>query len=609
MISLATSCLAALAPQSIAEAPIDVLSAWLRHDASVADVAWAGSDALWSLGVDGELIHWDRRARVALARTRIADALAVEAVLTAEGEPLGVAVVIGGDSPRIEFRDALDRPEAWSIDGLRGPLAVDYFGESLIAVGDGQLVRIDRASAESRAVFEVGDWTVADAHFDADTLVILTVDGSPGSERPASLAVVGARSGELRVLEPLPEVPARISRLDDRWIVFGKDARLWVLGPGGGVGAPIDLSIGPVADADRGGDVLVALGEDGVLWRSYSVETGVHRGEFIGFGARSIERAPTAREYALAMGRCVRLVDEEGRDAGGAVGPSDRVVGLAAQGDGRQVWYLSADRTVGRLDVLGGVELGGVELGRASTGGTPIAIAAPLAGGELGPWTLDRAGRISDLGPGGRAPRDLGDSGVALAVGPPGLFALTGDGVVVGLDPRTLEPRWSLAGTSRVPPDVGSLALTRGVLWVGATTLQRLDPRQGQVLGAPLELPAPVSVLAAAPDGRRLAVGLADGGVHLIDAAAPRPALGPPLVVHAGGVQSLVFDPAGERLASVGRSGADPTLIEIGSERTGSVARLLPWGGADCTGLTWSAAQDLVAGCADGRVLRWRLAR
>jgi WD40 repeat protein len=108
--------------------------------------------------------------------------------------------------------------------------------------------------------------------------------------------------------------------------------------------------------------------------------------------------------------------------------------------------------------------------------------------------------------------------------------------------------------------------------------------------------------LAYSPDGKRLAAGMLDGQVLLLDPQSLR-SLAPPLLSNHGAPTGLAFDPTGRLLAV---SGATITIFDVasgeavGTDLVGS-SRLLP--------VTFSHdGRVLVAGAEGGGVFRFEIA-
>ena len=167
--------------------------------------------------------------------------------------------------------------------------------------------------------------------------------------------------------------------------------------------------------------------------------------------------------------------------------------------------------------------------------------------------------RLTAATPGGLAL--IGRGVVSLAYSRNGrvLAAATGGGDVAIIDARrrVLVRTFSVQGAAftmplAISPD-GSLVATAGSRGIVETTVKGGQPRR-------LEHGLAFAVsLAYSPDNKRLAVGLTDGRVLLLDPTTLR-ALAPPLVSNHGSPYGLAFDPTGRLLAV---SGATITVWDV----------------------------------------------
>ncbi|MEO0649670.1 MAG: hypothetical protein AAFZ65_03210 [Planctomycetota bacterium] len=609
LIPILVSCALAASQELSVPTARPLFGDWLRHESVVLDVAWVGNERLVTVDTAGTVTIWNRETRAREAAVVCEGAYDIETVAGLDGVPTGFALAYRGESPRVELRSPLTDSPTWTVEGSTGPIAVGEIGERVIAI-DGEVVNlINVATGEARPVYEIGDWAVADVHFDRDDLAILTINrpkalGRAGTEfeSSASLALVGALNGELRVVEPLEEAPWRVARLVERWIVFAEDARAWALSPSGGVNDPVELGSGPILCADDGGERLAAIGVDGILRSSTLDRNTVEVGGFVSRSAVQLVRSPTSAEYAVVIGTTVAIVDAEGLDRGGAMGPSAQVSDLAFAADGESLVVGSYDRSV-RLVALAD----GRTLDRGEAAGIVHAVAyAPQAGGS-GLWVA-RGGFLEARGYGeeGGERRSSADTENA----PWTDLTVAGDRVVAGLaggrmmvlDASSLEPVWSSSGARGAQPQV---AAAGDSVVLGGSGVLHVSLEDGSKRGELGDLGAPVMQIALTADGTRGALGLASGDVATFE-------LGEPSVVdtvanHRGRCSALALDPAGRRLASIGTNSDALQVTTLDGDGREVAKQELPWVGPPCTALAWSPdGRTLAAGRLDGAVIVYR---
>lgn len=152
--------------------------------------------------------------------------------------------------------------------------------------------------------------------------------------------------------------------------------------------------------------------------------------------------------------------------------------------------------------------------------------------------------------------------------GPEGWSVLSADGSTVAVrhDRFARKSSWQVwnldTGRPKGPPfEAGELALSpdgrtavtaNHNLGDASGLIQRWDLAEGEPTGDPLRIGQSVYAITYHPDGRTVALGTADGGVRLVEAATLRPAGGlPPR--HGTGVEDLAYSPDGTRLVTTAR--------------------------------------------------------
>jgi WD40 repeat protein len=130
-------------------------------------------------------------------------------------------------------------------------------------------------------------------------------------------------------------------------------------------------------------------------------------------------------------------------------------------------------------------------------------------------------------------------------------------------------------------PARGDVLVGNGSWEVGESVLEVLDPTSLEVRGQ-LETRAPVWCMALSPDGVRVAYGMNDGNLALLDAGSLE--LLRTFGAHEGGVRSIAWSPDGRQLATGGRDG----VIEIRDAETARLLRRMESGGGELFALRFT---------------------
>lgn len=270
------------------------------------------------------------------------------------------------------------------------------------------------------------------------------------------------------------------------------------------------------------GRTLVSGDTDGEI-RIWDVPTGKERARIATGGraaVQSIALSPDARHAAFSTGtHALYLIDvAAGRLVFDDPGHRDAVAGIAWTPDGRGLVSGSRDGTVRWWDVEAGRERH--VLGAEDSDVLAVAVAPDgrhVAAGHLN-------GMLALWDPTASDPRPrrvwVGTRKVAaLAFSPDAALLATGDG------DKTVD-LWSLPTGERrhevklAGDEILAVAFAPDGRWLAASTLSTpgavsiLDPATGRRLRA-LAPTEPATALAAAPDGRRLALGLRDGTIEV----------------------------------------------------------------------------------------------
>ncbi|MFO0851902.1 MAG: WD40 repeat domain-containing protein [Gemmataceae bacterium] len=536
-----------------------------------------GTVKLWDLGNGRERLtyrgHADTPAEVDGERTNV---LRVAAVAFA---PDGRAVASAG-GPDVHLWEPTTGKRIKTLSGHAGPVKGLAFGSSpntLVSVGDDRRV----------VVWDVDKGKPTHTFPDQPTRVEAVAVGAGGK----LVATVNA-GGELTVYPltdptkgPLTVVPTNDGRQAGFGVAFAADggilagggdrlARLFagpdLAGNSPGSGAVVrtfadhtDAVTGVAATAD--GKLFLTGGKDAAV-RVWEVAGGKpgrvfqgHAGPVTavavradGSQAASASEDGTIRVWPLAP-------TDDHRQFADAAGP---VWAVAASPDGKQFAAAGADKLVRVYDAASG-KLTATLTGHAAA----VPAVAFLPGGRLASASGDKTVKVWA---GGKATDLTGHTAAVLAVAadPAGKLLVSGslDKTVRGWDPASGKELWKWAGRSAacavaVRADGKRVAVGTAD---GFLTILSLDDGKPTPVGAVAAHAAGCAAAAYHPDGAKLATGGGDGAVRVWavpDAGGPAPVarLDPPAPAKTSGppapppaVSGVAYSPDGKRVAVVG---------------------------------------------------------
>ena len=298
----------------------------------------------------------------------------------------------------------------------------------------------------------------------------------------------------------------------------------------------------------------------------------------------------TVRVWDVASGKQLRSFQ----------GHMTKATAVAARGDGRQIASASEDGAVRVWD------LNTTDDHRAMTEAKESlwAVAISADGKRLAAAGADKKIRVYDPDTGKlETTLDAGAAMTALAFLPDGnrLVAAGGDKVVKVWDVAAKKvlkdlPGHALAVLAVAASEDGKLVVSGSA----DATVRGFDPESGKELWKWAARKAACGV-SVRKGNKQVAVGLADGGLTVLDVTGPTPKELSSLAAHTAGCACVCFSPDGNRLASVGGDGA----IRVWSVAdSGAVAKLVEFDGAGD-----AVEQHRVRAAVHGRVQRRRPVR
>ncbi|MFM8274400.1 MAG: hypothetical protein ACKODX_19010 [Gemmata sp.] len=440
---------------------------------------------------------------------------------------------------------------------------------------------------------------------------------------------VGADDGVLRVVESdtgkaVYTSPSRNARIER--VAFAPNGKLVALGDSNAQVA-VYVPAGPgnqlamsVQGADQGEVVGVAFGADGAsvftagrdgkvrLTAGPDAEgksvgnTATKLRDFVGHGGPVTGLAVTADGKLLATSsedKTVRVWDTtSGKQLRSFQGHMTKATAVAVRRDGRQVASASEDGAVRVWDLNTTDEHRAVADSKESL----WAVAVSPDGKRVAAAGADRSIRVYSPDSGKvEATLDAGAAMTALAFLPDGnrLVAAGGDKVVKVWDVSAKKvvqdlPGHALAVLAVAAGEDGGLVVSGSA----DATVRGFDPATGKEQWKWMSRKAACAV-SVRKGGKQVAVGLADGGLAVIDVTSAAPKELSSQSAHTAGTTCVAYSPDGNRLATVGGDGA----LRVWS--AGAAGALVPLakfdGQAVPNSTTGSAPLSTVAFSPDGR--------
>ncbi|MDY3557968.1 WD40 repeat domain-containing protein [Gemmata sp. JC673] len=322
--------------------------------------------------------------------------------------------------------------------------------------------------------------------------------------------------------------------------------------------------------------------------------------EFVGHSGAVNRLALTADGKTLVTcgeDRTVRVWDvPSGKALRSFQGHMTKAITVAVRGDGQQVASASEDGAVRVWDLNAADEHRALKDAKESL----WAVAASPDGKWVAAAGADKSIRVYSMET-GKLEATI-DAGAAMTA----LVFLDGNRLVASGGDKVVKV-WDLAA-KKVLKELGGHTLA--VLTVAASpdgklvvsgsadaSVRGFAPDSGKEVWKWSSRKAAVAVAVRA-DGKRVAVGIADGGLSLLDVSGPAARELSTLAAHTAGTTCVAFSPDGNRLASVGGDGA-LRVWSVGTD--GALTQLVRFDGPVTTTGAAAAPLSTVAFAPDGR--------
>lgn len=386
------------------------------------------------------------------------------------------------------------------------------------------------------------------------------------------------------------------------YVPEGKKNQLAMSVQGGDVGPVLGVAFsadsGSVFTCGQDGKARLTAGPapDGASVAS----TATKLREFIGHSGTVTRLAVTGDGKTLVTGgedKTVRVWDvTSGKALRSFQGHMTKVTAVAVRADGRQVASASDDGAVRVWDLNAADEHRALADAKASL----WAVAVSPDGKRVAAAGADKTVRVYGLETGKlEATLSAGAAVTGLAFLPDGnrLVAAGGDKVIKVWDVAGKAVLKELAGHSLAVLAVGASADGRLVVSGSAdASVRGFDPDAGTELWKWASRKAACAV-AVRKGGKQVAVGIADGGLVVLDVTGSAPRELFALAAHTAGTTCVAFSPDGGRLASVGGDGV-LRVWTVGEN--GALAQLARFDGPTAPGVAPSPLSS-VAFAPDGR--------